>query len=127
MVGATKLEADYLVVGAGALGMAFVDAMLDRCDARIAMLDRRQRAGGHWVDAYPFVQLHQPSRYYGVSSTALGADRTERDGPEAGFSERASGVEICAYYDDVLRHRFLPTGRVRFFPMSDHLGAGRFR
>ena len=72
MVGASTLEADYLVVGAGALGMAFVDALLDRCDARVLMLDRHERPGGHWVDAYPFVQLHQPSRYYGVDSTPLG-------------------------------------------------------
>jgi len=123
MVGASTLEADYLVVGAGALGMAFVDALLDRCDARVLMLDRHERPGGHWVDAYPFVQLHQPSRYYGVDSTPLGHDGTEADG----YSERASGAEIVGYYDDLMRHRFLASGRVEFFSMSDYLGDARFR
>lgn len=88
---------DYLVVGAGALGMAFVDALLDRTDAHVVMVDRRPGPGGHWLDAYPFVRLHQPSRYYGVDSAPLGSDRIDADGPEAGFWERASGAEICAY------------------------------
>jgi hypothetical protein len=126
MVRGTALEADYLVVGCGALGMAFVDALLDHSDGDVVMIDRRHRPGGHWIDGYPFLQLHQPSRYYGVNSTPLGLDRIADDGPERGFSERATGTEICAYYDDVMRQRFLSSGRVRFFPMSDYLGARRF-
>ena len=122
----SSLETDYLVVGAGALGMAFVDALIDHCDADVVMVERRHRPGGHWLDAYPFVQLHQPSRFYGVDSTALGHDRFEPDGAEAGFYERASGAEICGYYDDVMRHRLLASGRVRFFPMCDYLGDRRF-
>ncbi len=121
------IETDYLVVGAGALGMAFVDALVDHRDADVVMVERRHRPGGHWLDSYPFVQLHQPSRFYGVDSTPLGDDRVERDGPEAGFSERASGAAICGYYDDVMRHRLLESGRVRFFPMCDYLGDRRFR
>jgi hypothetical protein len=121
------LETDYLVVGCGALGMAFVDSLLDHSDGDVVMIDRRHRPGGHWLDAYPFVQLHQPSRYYGVNSTALGQGRIDADGPEAGFSERATGTEICAYYDDVMPHRFIASGRVRFVPMSDGLGGCRFR
>jgi len=123
----STVETDYLVVGAGASGMAFVDALIDRSDARVLMIDRRDRPGGHWLDAYPFVQLHQPSRYYGVDSTALGQDRTATDGPEAGFTERATGAEISSYFDDVMRHRLLASGRVEFVPMSDYLGDARFR
>ena len=88
------LETDYLVVGAGALGMAFVDTLIEHSDADVVMVDRRHRPGGHWLVAYPFVQLHQPSRYYGVHSTPLGQDRIERDGDDAEFYERASGAEI---------------------------------
>jgi NAD(P)-binding Rossmann-like domain len=121
------LETDYLVVGAGALGMAFVDTLIEHSDADVVMVERRHRPGGHWLDAYPFVQLHQPSRYYGVHSTPLGQDRIERDGEDAEFYERASGAEICGYFDEVMRHRFLASGRVRFFPMSDYLGDRRFR
>jgi len=91
------------------------------------MVDRRPGPGGHWLDAYPFVRLHQPSANYGVSSTPLGHDRIDQDGHNRGFYELAGSAEICGYFDGVMRHRFLPSGRVRFFPMSEHLGGGRFR
>ena len=121
------MDTDYLVVGAGTLGMAFVDTLVDRTDADVVIADRRHRPGGHWLDSYPFVQLHQPSMNYGVNSTVLGQDRRELGGSDAGFYERASGTEICGYYDEVMRHRFLTSGRVRFVPMVDHLGDGRLR
>jgi hypothetical protein len=127
MKGSSEIETDYLVVGAGALGMGFVDTLVQNSDADIVMIDRRHRAGGHWLDSYPFVQLHQPSMNYGVNSTPLGQDRVEHDGRDAGFYERASGTEICHYYDEIMRHGFLASGRVRFFPMSDYLGDRRFR
>jgi hypothetical protein len=125
--GSPSLETDYLVVGAGAMGMSFVDALLDESDADVVMVDRRHRPGGHWLDAYPFVQLHQPSRAYGVNSTPLGQDRIETDGREAGFLERASGAEVCGYFDEVMQHRLLSSGRVRFFPMCEYVGDRRFR
>jgi hypothetical protein len=121
------LEADYLVVGAGAVGMAFVDALIEEADVDVVMVDRRPGPGGHWQDAYPFVQLHQPSANYGVPSTPLGHARIDQGGPNAGFAELAGAAEICGYFDGVMRHRFLPSGRVRFFPMSEHLGGGRIR
>jgi hypothetical protein len=122
-----RLETDYLVVGAGAMGVAFVDSLIEHSDADVVVVERRHRAGGHWLDSYPFVQLHQPSAIYGVNSTVLGQDRIEPDGREAGFYERASGTEICGYYDEVMRHRLAGSGRVRFFPMCDYLGERRFR
>jgi hypothetical protein len=125
--GDSKLETDYLVVGAGALGMSFVDTLIEHGDADVVMVERRHRPGGHWLDAYPFVQLHQPSRFYGVDSTPLGQGRLEPDDGGIDFYERASGTEICGYYDEIMRHRFLASGRVRFFPMSDYLGQRRFR
>jgi hypothetical protein len=64
---------------------------------------------------------------YGVDSTSLGQDRVEPDGRDAGFYERAAGTEICAYYDEIMRHRMLASGRVRFFPMCDYVGDRRFR
>jgi len=122
-----EIETDYLVVGAGALGMGFVDTLIEHSDADVVMIDRRHRPGGHWIDSYPFVQLHQPSMNYGVNSTSLGQDRVEPGGRDAGFYERAAGTEICGYFDEVMRHRLLPTGRVRFFPMCEYLGSRRFR
>ena len=60
------LSTDYLVIGCGAMGMAFVDTLLDENPkADIIMIDRYAKPGGHWNMAYPFVTLHQPSAYYG--------------------------------------------------------------
>jgi hypothetical protein len=116
------LEADYLVIGAGACGMAFVDALIAESDVDVVVVDRRHRPGGHWLDAYPFVRLHQPSANYGVSSRPLGADRIDESGPNEGFYERATAAEICSYYSDVLEEVFLPSGRVQFLAMCDYRG-----
>jgi len=59
------LKTDYLVVGAGAMGLAFTDTMLTESDAQIVIVDRNDRPGGHWNQAYPFVTLHQPSSIMG--------------------------------------------------------------
>jgi hypothetical protein len=116
------VETDYLIVGAGATGMAFADALLAQSDAHVVMVDRLHRPGGHWLDAYPFVRLHQPSAYYGVSSRVLGDDRIDRVGPNAGFYERATAAEICDYFNRVLEEKLLPSGRFRFLPMCDYEG-----
>jgi UDP-galactopyranose mutase len=42
-----ELETDYLVVGAGAAGMAFTDGLLEHCDTTITIVDRRHAPGGH--------------------------------------------------------------------------------
>jgi NAD(P)-binding Rossmann-like domain len=123
---ATVLDADYLVVGAGAAGMAFADALIDHADVNVVMIDRRHGVGGHWLDAYPFVRLHQASAFYGVASTLLGGGRTQQDGPEAGLHERATAPEVCAYYERVLRQRMLGSGRVTFHPNCDYVGDGQF-
>ncbi|WP_102192302.1 NAD(P)-binding protein [Microbacterium aurantiacum] len=119
------LDVDYLVVGAGAAGMAFTDALIDHADVRVALVDRRAAPGGHWLDAYPFVRLHQASMFYGVASTLLGDGRLQVEGPEAGLQERADRDEVCAYYAAVLADRMLASGRVEFFGGSTFLGDGR--
>ena len=118
-----EIETDYLVVGAGASGMAFADALVAASDADVVLVDRRHRPGGHWVDAYPFVRLHQPSAYYGVSSRMLGQNRIDDHGPNAGLYERATAAEIVDYFNRVLEEDLIPTGRVRFFGMCDYCGA----
>jgi len=120
-----RVDVDYLVVGAGAMGMAFTDALLDRADVRVALVDRRDAPGGHWLDAYPFVRLHQASAFYGVASTLLGGNRVQQHGPEAGLHERAAGPEICGYYGRVLADRMLASGRVEWFPRCDYVGDGQ--
>ena len=120
------LEADYLVVGAGASGMAFADALSQHADVRVVLVDRRHGPGGHWLDAYPFVRLHQASSFYGVASTVLGSGSIQSEGPEAGLHERAGAAEVCAYYQRVLNERLLPSGGVEFHPSCEYLGGGSF-
>lgn len=122
----TVLQADYLIVGTGAVGMAFADTLLSESDATIVMVDRYAKPGGHWNMAYPFVQLHQPSQFYGVSSRELSQGRLEAGGLNNGLNELATGAEVSAYFDDVMRHSFLPSGRVQYFPMCDYKGEGCF-
>ncbi|HEX6241862.1 MAG TPA: FAD/NAD(P)-binding protein, partial [Polyangiales bacterium] len=122
----TALEADYLVIGSGAMGMAFVDVLLAETTASVVLVDRHHRPGGHWNDAYSFVRLHSPACYYGVASTPLGSGQVETSGGNAGLLELASGRELSAYYDQVLEQRLLPTGRLHYFSMCDYRGDGEF-
>jgi len=119
------IETDYLVVGAGAGGMAFVDSLLTHSDATFTIVDRRHAPGGHWLDAYPYVRLHQPSALYGVSSVPLGQDALDVSGTNAGYYELAGADEIRAYYARVMHRHFLSSGRVRYFPNSDYVGEHR--
>ena len=121
------IEADYLVIGAGATAMAFVDTLVVETDANVIMVDRNHSPGGHWNSAYPFVRLHQPSAYYGVNSRQLGSDTIDSTGLNEGFYELAGGAEVCAYFDAVMQKQLLPTARVSYFPMSEYLGEGRLR
>jgi hypothetical protein len=121
------LNTDYLIVGAGASGMGFADQILTETDATMVIVDRHDMPGGHWNDAYPFVRLHFPSAFYGVGSRQLGANRIDEAGPNQGFYEQASVAEIRSYYDGLMRERLLPSGRVRYLPMSEYLGEGRIK
>jgi NAD(P)-binding Rossmann-like domain len=122
----TTIETDYLVIGAGAVGLAFADTLLAESDADIVIVDRHGKPGGHWNDAYSFVALHQPSAFYGVNSVPLGSGRKDAVGVNEGMYELASGPEVSGYFDSVMRQHLLPSGRVRYFPMSDYKGGGRF-
>ncbi len=113
-------ETDYLVVGAGAMGMAFTDALIDHADVHVTLVDRRYAASGHWQDAYPFVQLHQASLFYGVASTVLGNGAVQQSGPEAGLQERARPAQIQTYFDDILHRQFMGSGRVTFLGGSEY-------
>jgi hypothetical protein len=113
------IETDYLIVGAGAAGMAFADTLLTETDARIVIVDRHHRPGGHWNDAYPFVRLHQPSAFYGVNSRELSHGTKDAVGWNKGLYDLAGGAEVLGYFDQLMQQRFLPSGRVKYFPMSN--------
>lgn len=118
-----RVDTDYLVVGAGATGLAFVDTLVAGADVEVTLIDREPAVGGHWLHAYPFVRLHTPSAYYGVNSLALGEDRIDQSGENAGYYERATGSEIREYFAAAAA-RLVRTGRVRLLTRHEHLGTG---
>ena len=108
-------ETDYLIIGAGAMGIAFADEIFTRKPKlRLTLVDRRPQAGGHWNDAYPYVKLHQPAAFYGVNSMELGT----------GSGDLSSKSEILAYYNKVM-DKFAASGRVEFLSEHDYLGNGQ--
>ncbi len=113
------LESDYLIVGSGAVGMAFADTLFHESQATMTIVDRHHGPGGHWNDAYPFVRLHQPSSFYGVNSRKLGNGGYDTDPLNQGMSERASSAEILSYYE-ALMQEMVASGRVKYFAMSNY-------
>ena len=121
------ISPDYLVVGAGAAGMAFVDTLISsNIKATVAIVDSYSRPGGHWTIAYPHVTLHQPSKVYGVDSRKLGDEDIDQIGMNKGFLELATGDEIVAYYSRVMKSTFLPSGRVAYYPLHNYTTEGEF-
>ncbi|NNC96484.1 MAG: NAD(P)/FAD-dependent oxidoreductase [Gammaproteobacteria bacterium] len=122
-----NLDCDYLIIGSGAVGMAFADTLLAETDANIIIVDKHSKPGGHWNDAYPFVTLHQPSAFYGVNSRQLGDGSKDKSGLNKGLYGLATGQEILDYYSTVMHEQFLPSGRVQYFPDCEYLGNGYIR
>jgi NAD(P)-binding Rossmann-like domain len=120
-----QIETDYLIIGSGTVGLAFADTLIAETDAHVTIVDRHGKPGGHWNDAYPFVTLHQPSAFYGVNSLDLGSGLKDSVGLNKGLYELASGPEVSGYFDRVMNQRLLPSSRVRYLPLCNHLGQGR--
>ena len=114
-------ETDYLIVGAGAVGLAFADTLLDEDPGcHITIVDKHAKPGGHWNDAYSFVALHQPSATYGVNSMELCPDCVDQTGHNAGMYPLAKHAEILAYYSRLMTERMIPSGRVTYLPLTKY-------
>ena len=112
-----QLECDYLVIGGGATGIAFLDDLINGSrKLKAILIDERAKPGGHWVDAYSFVRLHQPAAWYGVNSKSLGN----------GGADLASKAQILAYYELVIND-LKATGRLEYYPQCEYLEDGKFR
>ena len=119
----TDCATDYLIIGAGAVGLAFADTLLDEDpDCHITFVDKHAKPGGHWNDAYSFVALHQPSAFYGVNSMAFPGEQIDEHGPNKGLYALASGTEVLAYFEKVMNLRLLPSGRVAYHRLSAFKG-----
>ena len=111
----TKLTTDYLIIGAGAMGLGFLEELiLNSADLEAVIVDKRDKPGGHWNDAYSFVRLHQPAGTYGLNSRSLGA----------GGPDLASKSQILSHFELGLRD-LLATGRVTFLSQCEYQGQGR--
>ncbi|WP_285711388.1 NAD(P)-binding protein [Erythrobacter oryzae] len=116
-------ETDYLIVGAGAVGLAFADSLIDEDPGcHITFVDKHAKPGGHWNDAYSFVALHQPSAFYGVNSMAFASEAIDTHGANAGLCALASGTEVLAYFEKVMNLRLLPSGRVAYHRLAEFKG-----
>ena len=121
------IEADYIIIGAGAVGLAFADTILSESPCSVAIIDRNHKPGGHWHDAYDFVTLHQPSAFYGINSLPLGDGRLETEGPNQGLYELAPRDQLLTYFEDAMNMVFLPSGRCTYLPRHEYLGDAQIR
>jgi len=65
-------HADYLIIGAGASGLGFLDSLLTyKKGVKCVVVDKNPLPGGHWNFAYEYVRLHQPAAHYGLNSTTV--------------------------------------------------------
>ena len=111
----SHLTTDYLIVGAGAFGLGFLEELiLNSPNLQAVIVDKRDKPGGHWNDAYSFVRLHQPACTYGVNSRSLGV----------GGPDLASKSQILAHFESALTD-LLATGRVTFLSQCQYLGEGK--
>jgi hypothetical protein len=71
---------DVCIVGAGLAGLnaLFVASRYLSRDQKVIVVDRRQRAGGMWLDTYSYVRLHQPHGMFtaGNIKWTIGKDRS---------------------------------------------------
>lgn len=63
---------DLCIVGAGVAGLNALAVATGYLDAgqRVALVDRRENAGGMWNDTYSYVRLHQPYEFFTAGDIA---------------------------------------------------------
>mmetsp|Transcript_7144 Transcript_7144/g.14599 ORF Transcript_7144/g.14599 Transcript_7144/m.14599 type:complete len:519 (+) Transcript_7144:395-1951(+) len=112
------LECDYLVVGAGAAPMAFIDTLLkDLPESKVVLVDKKASPGGHWVDAYGYVRLHQPSIVYGIESKQLEGNWLSLLLKKwtLPWNHRADKQEILTYFDDFVKEK-IDLKQIDYYP-----------
>lgn len=120
---APHIDTDYLIVGAGISGLSFADELFTNTPATttLTIVDKRDNPGGHWNDSYSFIKLHGPGTIYGVNSKKLSDNEVEQHGLNRGLLKLSSGPEIITYCSELVRERFLASGRVTYLPSTEYI------
>ncbi len=71
------------------------------------LVDRRHRPGGHWLDACPFVWLHQPSANYGVEPDLMAWNEGCRLNPARGAVDHLDDTRVADAFASMMTN----TGR----------------
>jgi cation diffusion facilitator CzcD-associated flavoprotein CzcO len=106
------LECDYLVVGAGAASLAFIDTLLTELpNTKVILIDKKEQPSGHWQDAYGFVRLHQPSLVYGIASKQLEGNWLKLIATKftLPWEHRATKQELLKYFGNFVQEKILPS------------------
>jgi len=109
------LDCDYLIVGAGAAPLPFIDTLLTELpDTKIILIDKKGAPGGHWVDAYGYVRLHQPSVVYGIASKQLEGNwlKCMITNFILPWNHRANKTEVLSYFSDFVKEK----EQIDFYP-----------
>ena len=110
-------DVDYLILGANIYSLVFANAVLETCDAHVALIDPRGEPGGHWHQVPDFSRLPPPYSAFGLPSFSI-----QDWQPERNHIDRGGVLAYCAH---VLTQRLLPSGRVHYFPRCDYRGGGK--
>lgn len=113
-----RLVCDYLIVGSGAAPMAFLDTLLTELpETKVVLVDKKVRPGGHWVDDYDFVHLHQPSIVYGISSKQLEGNWAKLLFTKGmlPWKHQASKQELLDHFQKFVDSK-CQSGQVEYFP-----------
>ena len=113
---------DYLVIGAGAGSLPFIDTLLTELpSAKIVLVDRYSAPGGHWNNDYDYVRLHQPSILYGIASKQLEGNwlkcmLKKRSLP---WTYRSTKEELLQYFQEFVDEK-IASGQLEFYPECNY-------
>ena len=83
-------------------------------DTKIILIDKKGAPGGHWVDAYGYVRLHQPSIVYGIASKQLEGNwlKCMITNFTLPWNHRANKTEVLSYFSDFVKEK----EQIDFYP-----------
>ena len=105
--------------------MAFADTLLCETPARVAIIDRYDRPGGMWNDAYAFKQLEHAANQFGARSFPI-SDFLKTQ-PNWHSGQPILRDNVLAYFETLMKDHILATGRAKYFPATEHLRSGHIR